>query len=224
MLETTQNTGLFGNKLQGLSYKENSRMAGSIAVWNHDSGSKGTNNSNESGFSFADLLDIINPLQHIPLVNTIYQDITGDEIKSAPQIVGGALFGGPAGAGSALANIIAEEATGQNIMGNVMSLASGNGINIKSHDQIIDHPEDRLNNAMKSINQRKSAINEDLPGSIMSFVDLGGGKRRVYENVNMEESRMAGSMVKISTGVLADNPPREPISKVKLSQWPKYND
>ena len=52
----------------------------------------------EDGFTFGDILDIVNPLQHIPVVGTIYRKITGDTIAPAMQIAGGALFGGPLGA------------------------------------------------------------------------------------------------------------------------------
>ena len=52
----------------------------------------------EDGFSFSDIIDIINPLQHIPIINSAYRKITGDTIAPAMQIVGGALFGGPIGA------------------------------------------------------------------------------------------------------------------------------
>ncbi|MBT5013959.1 MAG: hypothetical protein HON02_05865, partial [Rhodospirillaceae bacterium] len=31
------------------------------------------------GFTFLDFLDIINPLQHIPVVGSLYRDMTGDE-------------------------------------------------------------------------------------------------------------------------------------------------
>ena len=33
----------------------------------------------EDGFDFWDVLDVINPLQHIPFVNTLYREMTGDE-------------------------------------------------------------------------------------------------------------------------------------------------
>ncbi len=44
------------------------------------------------GFSFKDVLDTINPLQHIPIVSTIYQSITGDVPSSGANIAGGALI------------------------------------------------------------------------------------------------------------------------------------
>lgn len=52
----------------------------------------------KDGFTFGDIIDIINPLQHIPIVNSIYRKITGDVIAPAMEIAGGALFGGPLGA------------------------------------------------------------------------------------------------------------------------------
>jgi hypothetical protein len=52
----------------------------------------------KDGFTFGDIIDIVNPLQHIPIVNNIYRKITGDVIAPAMEIAGGALFGGPLGA------------------------------------------------------------------------------------------------------------------------------
>lgn len=46
---------------------------------------------------FGDLLDIANPLQHIPLVSEVYRSLTGDSISDSAQVVGDALYGGPLG-------------------------------------------------------------------------------------------------------------------------------
>ena len=56
----------------------------------------------KDGFSFGDLIDIINPLHHIPVLGTLYRKITSDEIDPAARVAGGALFGGPLGAGLAV--------------------------------------------------------------------------------------------------------------------------
>ena len=69
----------------------------------------------EDGFSFADLIDIINPLQHIPLVSTLYRHLTGDVIDAAPRVLGGTLFGGPIGAIVSLINVFVEESTGKDM-------------------------------------------------------------------------------------------------------------
>ena len=56
------------------------------------------------GFGFDDFLDLINPLQHIPIISTIYREITGDTISDGARIFGGALFGGPPGFAAAIGN------------------------------------------------------------------------------------------------------------------------
>ena len=76
----------------------------------------------EKGLSFGDLLDIVNPLHHIPVVSTIYRMVTGDEIGMRARLAGGALFGGPIG--FAAAGIVAgvEEASGASVEEHVASL------------------------------------------------------------------------------------------------------
>lgn len=48
----------------------------------------------DDGFGFDDFLDAVNPLQHIPLIGTLYREIVGDEIGVVSRLVGGALFAG----------------------------------------------------------------------------------------------------------------------------------
>ncbi|MBB4268047.1 hypothetical protein [Roseospira visakhapatnamensis] len=63
-------------------------------------------------FDFWDVVDIFNPLQHIPIIGSIYRELTGDEIGSFATVAGGALFGGPIGAVFGVANAVVKEATG----------------------------------------------------------------------------------------------------------------
>lgn len=81
----------------------------------------------KDGFSFWDLVDIVNPLQHIPVVSAIYRRISGDLLDPLPRLAGGALFGGIAGVVSAVANLVVTEATGRDIGGGVLALLE-NGI------------------------------------------------------------------------------------------------
>ena len=60
-------------------------------------------------FSFADLLDIVNPLQHIPVVSTLYRSITGDGIGTPEKIVGDTLYGGLVGLFASLADTAFKE-------------------------------------------------------------------------------------------------------------------
>jgi hypothetical protein len=80
------------------------------------------------GFSFHDLLNIVNPLQHIPVISTIYRAVTGDVIKPFEKIAGDLLYGGPVGFVSSLADTIFEKITGKDFGDTVLSLFTG------SHD------------------------------------------------------------------------------------------
>lgn len=79
----------------------------------------------EGGFGFDDLIDIVNPLQHIPIVSSIYRWITGDEIAPAASVAGGALFGGPIGMAGAIAGVAVEEATGRDLGAHAIAMMLG---------------------------------------------------------------------------------------------------
>jgi hypothetical protein len=81
----------------------------------------------EDGFSFDDIIDLLNPLQHLPVVSTLYRSITGDEISSGAQIAGGGLFGGPIGIFAAAASTMFEDATGGNLINQVSTMFDGDG-------------------------------------------------------------------------------------------------
>lgn len=78
-----------------------------------------------SEWSFWDFIDLINPLQHIPIINTIYREITGDQIKAPAKIIGGALFGGVAGAAASIANAMIEESSGKDVGKHMMAAFDG---------------------------------------------------------------------------------------------------
>lgn len=76
----------------------------------------------DDGFSFYDFLDVINPLQHLPVISTIYRHLTGDTIDTVPRIAGGALFGGPIGAAAAMANVAVQHETGRDMGQHVVAM------------------------------------------------------------------------------------------------------
>ena len=77
----------------------------------------------DNGTSFLEnLLDIVNPLQHIPVVSTIYRSITGDDIAPPARLIGGVLFGGPIGFASATASLFFEEASGGDLASHALAL------------------------------------------------------------------------------------------------------
>lgn len=67
----------------------------------------------KEGFSFSDFLDIINPLQHIPVVSTVYRALTGDQINPGARLAGGGLYGGPIGLAISVVSGMVEETTGK---------------------------------------------------------------------------------------------------------------
>jgi len=73
-------------------------------------------------FSFHDVLDAINPLQHIPIVSTIYRAVTGDTLGNASRVVGDGIYGGVIGVIAGLVDVSVIDATGKDIGGNIMSM------------------------------------------------------------------------------------------------------
>lgn len=75
-------------------------------------GGRGFKLFGEDGFTFGDLVDLVNPIQHIPFLGNLYRRATGDLIDPAMRLAGGALFGGPIGAGLAAVALAFKEFTG----------------------------------------------------------------------------------------------------------------
>ena len=81
-------------------------------------------------FDFDDVLDVINPLHHIPVVSTVYRENVKDEIGAIPRILGAMLFGGGivgtvVGAASAVINIAIEQETGKDLGGHIYTAIFG---------------------------------------------------------------------------------------------------
>lgn len=81
----------------------------------------------KDGFSFGDLIDVINPLQHIPVLSSLYRRITGDEMGGVARVAGGALFGGVIGLVASIADTLVDEITGADTGEHVLSALSGPG-------------------------------------------------------------------------------------------------
>lgn len=79
----------------------------------------------DEDYSFWDLLDVINPLQHIPVVSTIYRELTGDEIRAPAKLAGGALFGGVIGLAASAMDVILKEVSGRDAGEHVVALFDG---------------------------------------------------------------------------------------------------
>ena len=154
----------------------------------------------EEQFTFGDLIDMVNPLHHIPVVGHLYREVTGDEIKSSSKIIGGAAFGGPMGAASALIDTVVKEETGKDMSTHAIDIAFNND----TFDDFItaDTPEIAIENALERINE------DDMASALLSFSDLGKPDDALlkYEAAQRVEEKIQEPVK------------REPISQVSFSE------
>lgn len=73
-------------------------------------------------YTFADVVDVINPLHHLPVIGTLYRQWTGDVLKPMSNIIGGAIFGGPVGAIGSTIDVIVKDRTGRDIGENALAI------------------------------------------------------------------------------------------------------
>jgi hypothetical protein len=83
------------------------------------SAEKPESGTQQEGF-FHHLLDVVNPLQHLPLVGTLYRAITGDHLGPVEKIMGDTLYGGLWGAVSSVADVAFEGLTGKSMEDTVL--------------------------------------------------------------------------------------------------------
>lgn len=181
-------------------------------------------------FGFEDLIDIVNPLHHIPLVNIVYQNLSGDTIKPAGRIIGGAVFGGFAGAAAGIANVIVEEETGKDMAGNMVAMIR-DGELPKARPGSLS-PEEQLNQAARL------AFNDDitaeelppLPAMALGLQQPSAHNKASteshethtrYNYVRDEDDRMVGTRTRTQrvqqTTILPRAPLVDPVS-VNLAQ------
>ena len=88
-----------------------------------------TDTASKGHHGFLDFLvtifDIINPLEHLPIISTIYENVTGHHMNPVARIAGDTLYGGPIGAAVGVANVISEKKTGKDIGENVVAMLTG---------------------------------------------------------------------------------------------------
>jgi hypothetical protein len=75
-------------------------------------------------FGWDDVVDLINPLQHIPLLNIAYRHFTGDQINGSAELLGAIPFG-PISALAAIADLAVRSTTGKDVGENVIAMISG---------------------------------------------------------------------------------------------------
>src|SRR6478752_7731223 len=102
---------------------------------------------------FHHLWDVINPLQHLPVIGTIYRAITGEHLDPVEKIAGDTLYGGLWGAVSSIADVAFESITGKSFEDTALAL-------FKSDDKI---KVASTMVAVPTINANVSLPSADLP-------------------------------------------------------------
>ena len=74
---------------------------------------------------FHHLLDVVNPLQHLPIIGTIYRAITGEKLDAVEKIAGDTLYGGLWGAVTSVADVAFESLTGKSFEDTAIALFKG---------------------------------------------------------------------------------------------------
>lgn len=114
----------FNDTLKSAQRSEASRMAGSTADIRRAVPAEKTDDEGGGFIAFIKgVLDVINPLQHLPVISTIYRHITGDDISPVARMAGGALYGGPVGLAMGVVNAAVVSNTGKDIGETVLAMA-----------------------------------------------------------------------------------------------------
>lgn len=83
---------------------------------------------------FENVLDVVNPLEHLPIVSTIYHAITGNQSGDVEKIAGDTLYGGPIGLLSSVADVAFEKITGKDFGDTMLAMVGLGGDDAKDSD------------------------------------------------------------------------------------------
>jgi len=144
----------------------------------------------DDGFTFLDVIDMVNPLQQIPLVGQLYRRFTDDDLDPGSRVVGGALYFGPIGAAVAVVNVAVDETTGKDIGEHVISMLDDQGVLAPDGDEPTvvaknrDLPPDPVSDwAEKEMAYRIGlSASREQPG--IDTADAGGATDRAASQVD----------------------------------------
>ncbi len=128
-------------------------------------------------FGFADFIDIINPLQHIPIIATVYRNFTGDQLGAAPRIIGGALWGRIGGLVTGVANAVVEWWSGKDIGDHIYAALFG-------------APNEELN--APAVAQNKSPVSAPVNSATIPLEPKGANTGILTVDENSPAAKRAG--------------------------------
>ncbi|MDD7909030.1 hypothetical protein PUV47_03815 [Pseudovibrio exalbescens] len=122
-------------------------------------------------FTMDEFIDMINPLQHIPGVNTLYQGMTGDTASVRSRAIGSTLFGligGPLG---------------------MVGLMGANMVQMAMDGTL--EQESQMATGADAVNQKLAALEGNAPPTAVAGVDynqIGTNVPPLFGNVEMNQS------------------------------------
>jgi len=136
---------------------------------------------NSQDFDFEDVLDIFNPLQHIPIVSSLYQEQTQDEISNDAKAVGdiffGVLTGGVFGVLSAVGNAILKQETDKDVGEHLIAFVSGE-----------DEGNASVDNEIANIQQQAAALADANSSNSSSSNSNNGESNNGVSNNKVNDS------------------------------------
>lgn len=142
-------------------------------------------------FTFSDFLDLINPIEHIPGVSSIFRSLSGDKIHPISRVAGDILYGGVFGLGSAVfgaagavADCVSEASTGHDATGMVVATLLGEDLPSSQSEQV----------AKTSISQADaSVVNPSSSASAQALAAMLQPSSRVATTVDSQASSQGNS-------------------------------
>jgi hypothetical protein len=87
-----------------------------LTHYGQQTGVAAKNMTEDQSTSFADMLEMVNPLQHLPVVSHFYRAETGNDIPALAKVIGSGLMGGVVGAAGSAALSLFESINGESIL------------------------------------------------------------------------------------------------------------
>ncbi|MBN2751907.1 MAG: hypothetical protein JXQ84_04290 [Rhodospirillaceae bacterium] len=183
----------------------------------------------DDGLSFWDVLDVINPLQHIPVVNSIYRELTGDEIKPAMKLIGGTLFGGVIGLSTAAVDVAVEGLSGKDLGEHAMAMIEGQPDGRENSSQFAANgtSEDGWRDDEISTAQAVAQTPQDLSLSAATLMPLASGEASASASAAAQAAQTTpGSSTTDNTAEADDSilPPWSPVLPSTITQTAQTAD
>lgn len=155
----------------------------------------------DDGPSFSDVLDILNPLQHIPIINTIYQHLTGDNEGAVADVAGGTLWTGPIGLVTSLIDLAVKSDTGKSVSDNILSW-----LGFEDDDQPVKAAQ------AEQVQQQEAAVTSAPPAvTVQALAPLPVRQRSDEKKIDKDAPAQPGKYMVFGAAPVA-LPPIQPVA------------